>query len=304
MPTTFASRLTPLLLRIFDYMEKAVFEREWNEVTRQCRGLVIDRQGRILARPYAKFFSYSEHPEGTFDPDDGVVGTDKLDGSLGILYPLPDGGHAIATRGSFASDRRCTQRGSGTSATPTPRRSSPGLPTSSRSSSRRTGSSATTPPWTTLSSSAASTSPPVPRCPLTSCRGTAPASTPSFFSTLGDALAASPRPGAEGFVLRFPGHDNTVIKIKQDDYVALHRITTGLNARAVWEQLGAGDTVAEREVGRSRIPCVRAAWPVDGGAARGGTGSVGCPAPRAPTPGCHGCSQPRFRSIAANQSAR
>ncbi|MFJ7280504.1 hypothetical protein [Kitasatospora sp. NPDC098663] len=36
-----------------------------------------------------------------------------------------------------------------------------------------------------------------------------------------------------------------MIKIKQDDYVALHRIITGLNARAVWERLGAGDTVVE-----------------------------------------------------------
>ncbi|WP_329142763.1 hypothetical protein OIU91_04020 [Streptomyces sp. NBC_01456] len=29
-----------LPLRIFNYAEKAVFEREWNEVTRPCRGLV------------------------------------------------------------------------------------------------------------------------------------------------------------------------------------------------------------------------------------------------------------------------
>ncbi|MBL1115385.1 hypothetical protein JK364_23730 [Streptomyces sp. 110] len=43
------TRLT-LPLRIFNYAEKAVFEREWNEVAWQCRGLVIDHQGRILAR--------------------------------------------------------------------------------------------------------------------------------------------------------------------------------------------------------------------------------------------------------------
>lgn len=33
-----------LPLRIFNYAKKAVFEREWNEVTRQCRGLVIDHR--------------------------------------------------------------------------------------------------------------------------------------------------------------------------------------------------------------------------------------------------------------------
>jgi hypothetical protein len=32
------------------------------------------------------------------------VVTDKLDGSLGILYPTPDG-HAIATRGAFVSEQ-------------------------------------------------------------------------------------------------------------------------------------------------------------------------------------------------------
>jgi RNA ligase len=37
----------------------------------------------------------------------------------------------------------------------------------------------------------------------------------------------------------------TMVKIKQDDYVALHKIVTGLNARVVWEQLGEGKTVAD-----------------------------------------------------------
>ncbi|WP_433855119.1 hypothetical protein [Streptomyces kronopolitis] len=51
-PTASASRPThaTLPLRIFNYAEKAVFERGGDEVTRQCRGLVIDHQGRILAR--------------------------------------------------------------------------------------------------------------------------------------------------------------------------------------------------------------------------------------------------------------
>jgi RNA ligase len=31
--------------------------------------------------------------------------TDKADGSLGILYPLPSGGWAMSTRGSFASEQ-------------------------------------------------------------------------------------------------------------------------------------------------------------------------------------------------------
>ncbi|MFJ7280503.1 RNA ligase [Kitasatospora sp. NPDC098663] len=168
-----------LPLRIFNYAEKAVFEREWNEVTLQCRGLVIDPQGRILARPYAKFFNYSEHPECTFGLDDTVVVTDKLDGSLGILYPLPDGGHAIATRGSFASDQALhatkvwQERYADTASVKS------GVTYLFEIIFRRTGSSVTTEPWTTWYCSAASTSPPAPRCSLTSCRGTVPVSTPS-----------------------------------------------------------------------------------------------------------------------------
>jgi len=34
-----------------------------------------------------------------------------------------------------------------------------------------------------------------------------------------------------------------MVKIKQDDYVALHKLVTGMNERAVWERLGAGETV-------------------------------------------------------------
>jgi RNA ligase len=65
------------------------------------------------------------------------------------------------------------------------------------------------------------------------------------YGTLTDALAAQPRPGAEGLVVRFPDNDHLMIKLKQDDYVALHRIVTGLNARVVWEQLGEGKCVAD-----------------------------------------------------------
>ncbi|MFJ5071266.1 RNA ligase [Kitasatospora sp. NPDC088556] len=234
-----------LPLRIFNYAEKAVFEREWNEVTLKCRGLIIDPQGRILARPYAKFFNYSEHPEGAFGLDDTVVVTDKLDGSLGILYPLPDGGHAIATRGSFTSDQALH---------------------ATKIWQERYADTASVKPGVTylfeiifpenrIVCDYGALDDLVLLGGVDIATGTAlaadelpwdgPRVNTFAFNTLADTLAAPPRPGAEGFVLRFPGHDNTMIKIKQDDYVALHRIITGLNARAVWERLGAGDTVAE-----------------------------------------------------------
>ncbi|MFF9436680.1 RNA ligase [Streptomyces sp. NPDC014735] len=234
-----------LPLRILNYTEKAQFEREWNEVTRQCRGLIIDRQGRVLARPYAKFFNYSEHPEGTFGLDDAVVVTDKLDGSLGILYPLPDGGYAIATRGSFASDQalhatKIWQEHYADTAS-----IKPGVTYLFEiifPENRIVCDYGTLDDLVLLGGVDVATGAPLPAdgLPWDGRR------VDTFdFSTLTEALTAAPRPGAEGFVLRFPDHDNTMIKIKQDDYVALHRIITGLNARAVWERLGAGNTVAE-----------------------------------------------------------
>ncbi|MEV6405550.1 RNA ligase [Streptomyces bobili] len=234
-----------LPLRILNYTEKAQFEREWNQVTLQCRGLVVDGQGQVLARPYTKFFNYSEHPKDTFSLDDPVVVTDKLDGSLGILYPVPDGGYAIATRGSFASDqaRHATKVWE-----------------------ERYAATATIKPGVTylfeiifpenrivcdygalddlvlLGGIELATGAPIPASDLA---WDGPRVDTFDFATLAEALAAAPRPGAEGFVLRFPGRGDTMIKIKQDDYVALHRIITGLNARAVWERLGTGDTTAE-----------------------------------------------------------
>ena len=54
------------------------------------------------------------------------------------------------------------------------------------------------------------------------------------YATLAEALAAPPRDNREGLVVHFTGPD-TRVKIKYAEYVRLHRIVTGLNARIVWE---------------------------------------------------------------------
>src|SRR2546423_438225 len=62
--------------------------------------------------------------------------------------------------------------------------------------------------------------------------------------TLADALAAPPRAGREGLVVWFPDADLRV-KLKYEEYVRLHRIVTGLNARLVWEGIGDLDALVE-----------------------------------------------------------
>lgn len=90
-------------LYIYNYSQKTQYEGFWNEITLQCRGLILDAQGNPVARPFAKFFNLGERP-GELLPDEPFEVFDKLDGSLGILYRL-DGKPYIASRGSFTSEQ-------------------------------------------------------------------------------------------------------------------------------------------------------------------------------------------------------
>jgi RNA ligase len=56
------------------------------------------------------------------------------------------------------------------------------------------------------------------------------------FATLTDTLGAPPRANREGLVVHVPSRDVRV-KIKYEEYVRLHRLVTGLNARVIWEHL-------------------------------------------------------------------
>ncbi len=89
-------------LFIYNYTAKAQYDRLWTPETMQCRGLILDRNGNILARPLAKFFNLQEHKEAI--PLESFDVYEKLDGSLGILYWHQDQPY-IASRGSFNSDQ-------------------------------------------------------------------------------------------------------------------------------------------------------------------------------------------------------
>lgn len=94
-------------LVVFNYTNRTVYARQWDEVTLQARGLVLDATtGAVVARPWPKFFNHDE-PEtvardgfGSAEPDEVTV---KLDGSLGIGYRDRTGALRFATRGRFDS---------------------------------------------------------------------------------------------------------------------------------------------------------------------------------------------------------
>lgn len=96
-----------LSLEVMNYTAAAQYSRTWNDCTRACRGLIVDANtSHIVSRPFPKFFNLGELTDADIPAEKFDV-LEKMDGSLGILYPDShrDSGYAIATRGSFTSDQ-------------------------------------------------------------------------------------------------------------------------------------------------------------------------------------------------------
>jgi len=88
-------------LLLFDYTTGAHIANQWTYFEQVCRGLMINRRtGEIVARPFDKFFYWLEG--GRKVNGHIVTVTEKVDGSLGILY-RHKGEYHITTKGSFFS---------------------------------------------------------------------------------------------------------------------------------------------------------------------------------------------------------
>lgn len=99
----------PNELAIANYTHKAQQHYHWNAVTEQCRGLIYNPTTlEVVARPFRKFFNYGEAQADKITGQEQITAYEKFDGSLGIAYPLPgydEEVYAIATRGSFTSEQ-------------------------------------------------------------------------------------------------------------------------------------------------------------------------------------------------------
>lgn len=232
-----SQRHPDLPLTIYNYSERCVFENAWDQVTLTCRGLIVSDDGTVVARPFRKFFNYGQPGAPDLDLRSPAEVTDKADGSLGILYPTPDG-HAVATRGSFTSDQAIH-------ATELWRDRYEGrVVVGDRStwlfeivypSNRIVVDYGDTDDLFLLGLVDLDTGRTVG--PAEVGQGwPGPAVETFAYGTLAEALEAPPRPNAEGLVV-YSLDTGERIKLKQDDYVALHRIVTGLNARTVWQHL-------------------------------------------------------------------
>lgn len=89
---------------IYNYTNRCQYLNLWDNITINCRGLVLDSNYDIIARPFTKFFNIEEH-NGIKLPllkNEPYTVYEKLDGSLGILFCY-NGKWIITTRGDFES---------------------------------------------------------------------------------------------------------------------------------------------------------------------------------------------------------
>ncbi|NKG22233.1 RNA ligase [Paeniglutamicibacter terrestris] len=232
-------------LTILNYTDKAQYDRHWNLITTQCRGLIVKPNGQVIARPFPKFFNTGE-PEAILDLTAPVTVTDKLDGSLGIAYVI-GGKVRIATRGSMSSEQAIHATGLLNKRYPDwmPPAGITVLFEIIYPENRIVVDYGPLDALILLGAIDIETGTSVTPAEI---EWPGDRATVFPFETLAEAFDAPARKNAEGFVVHFHGTD-TRVKIKQDDYVRLHRIVTGWNERTVWEHLAAGESLAELTAG-------------------------------------------------------
>lgn len=95
-----------LPLYLYKYTEKCQFENKWDEITKACRGLVLDEEGNVVVNCMPKFFNYEQ--EAFYEqPDLPYTVYPKLDGSLiQAAWWAPENWHdelIVTSSGSFSS---------------------------------------------------------------------------------------------------------------------------------------------------------------------------------------------------------
>jgi RNA ligase len=233
-------------LAIYNYTKAAQYDSVWNPVTLACRGLIVNHEtGEIVARPLAKFFTWGQAECPNLPLDAQVHVADKADGSLGIAYPTGDG-WAVATRGSFTSDQAVHATELLRSKYPTfdPAGGYTYLFEIVYPDNRIVLDYGDTDDLILLGLVENGTGDFFPCDGGLRSRGFGWAGkhAKSFgWMTFAEALALPPRSNAEGVVLLRP-NTGEMVKVKQDDYVALHRILTNVTARTLWEFLAVNAT--------------------------------------------------------------
>lgn len=218
-------------LWIYNYTERTQYANHWTPETLACRGLILDQWGGVVARPFPKFFNYGTPQVGELPFAERFTVTEKIDGSLGILYYL-DGAPRIATRGSFTSEQAIVGTAMladyefehSTGQTPLFEIVYPENRIVVDYGGRRELVLLAVIDNATGRDSAMAWSGPIAA---------------TFDGYTISELASLAEPNREGFVIAY--RSGLRVKVKFDEYVRLHRIVTGVNARSIWEAMRNGD---------------------------------------------------------------
>jgi RNA ligase len=223
-------------LYIYNYTNHCQFERKWDNITMQCRGLVLDNQDNIIARPFRKFLNMEEYTSEI--PKESFEVTSKEDGSLGIIFYYNNQWN-IATRGSFESEQAID-----------------GKTLLDYLDLSRLDKEYTYLAEIICQSSRVVVNYHGQRKLIFITRINTETGIESSYEelkeNLGDGFEIVERfdgikdftkltenniENKEGFVIHFLGESNLRLKAKFSDYVRLHRIITGITARRIWDCL-------------------------------------------------------------------
>jgi len=223
---------------IFKYSQQTTFTKNWNDVTLASRGLVInDETNEILARPFGKFFNYSEGktPEELMRGPISV--TEKLDGSLGISYPTPDG-LQITTAGGFQSDQAAhatalyREKYEGNWK---PRKGVTYMWEIIYPENRIVVNYGEEDDIHLLGAVNNRTGKSIPLSELKEWKWKK-AEEYTDMASIDTVVNAPDRENHEGYIVHFIETD-TRVKLKHDEYLKHHRYATGINSRRIWEML-------------------------------------------------------------------
>lgn len=234
-------------LYIYNYTQRAQFDRVWNNETLSCRGLIMDGNRNIVSRPFRKFFNYGEleGKEITLPEGDFTV-TEKMDGSLGISYFDPDGKMFIATRGSFVSEQAkiankiWQERYSNGPTTPWYKNTF--LFEIIYPQNRIVVNYGDMEDLVLLAIIHTETGKEFDYEEIVGVAEDHGMPYVERFDGITDFEKIEERPNSEGYVVHFP-KTGLRFKVKHAEYVRLHRILTGINAKRIWEILSAGDNI-------------------------------------------------------------
>ena len=225
-------------LTLYNYSSRCVFDAAWDEVTMAARGLVLDDEGKVVARPWPKFFNFGERPDEALPAETPEL-SKKYDGSMVIVFSDARLGWKAVTRGCWDNDQT---------------RYANGWLESHCASLRKeyTYLFELVAPWNRIvihypkddmillgvvetesgkDWSYAETQSEASRCGFTPVEFE---TRPIASLNLEDAAITN----EEGFVARFSnGHR---VKLKYKQYLYLHKIVTGLSVKGIWEILASG----------------------------------------------------------------